>query len=205
MDVQEPIHMTVKDVRTILHNIYSNTGECSKPQITNVPKCSDVQNDHNKENCIGKVSSLKCKLRKHTSLVNMKHKKSKDSNTTEDNGGNSSSHTARKMFCSSPFISSAKSNFSFSLKQTFCNIFRSRKSTSTDSDPGLHPTDTVVLLDVTKETAFEKRALPPVPDDRPSDSYERETSMDFATSIEKVKDVSFIVTIFQILFLNKCI
>lgn len=184
--------MTVKDVRTILHNIYSNTGECSKPQVPNVPKCSDVQNDHNKENCIGKVSSFKCKFRKHTSLVNMKHKKVKDSSTSENKDDHSSSHSTRKMFCSSPFISTAKSNFSFSLKQTFCNIFRSRKSTSSDSDPGLNPTDTVVLLDVTKGTTFEKRALPPVPDDGPRDIYERETSMDFAASIEKVKDVSFI-------------
>jgi len=184
--------MTVKDVRTILHNIYSNTGEseCSKPEVANVSKCNDVQNDHNKENCVGKVSS-KCKIRKKSFMVNIKHKKAKESNASEDIGGHSSSHSTRKIFCSSPFISSTKSNFSFSLKQTFCNIFRSRKSTSTDLDPGLNPTDTVVLVDVTKETTFEKRALPPVPDDGPRDTYERETSMDFATSIEKVKDVRF--------------
>lgn len=184
--------MTVKDVRTILHSLYSNTGECSKPQITNVSKFSDVQNDHNKENCESKVSSSKCKIRKHSLMVNIKHKKSKDNSASEDHRDHSSSHTARKIFCSSPFISSAKSNFSFSLKQTFCNIFRSRKSASTDTDPGSNPTDTVVILDVTKETTFEKRALPPVPDDGPRDTYVRETSMDFATSIEKVKDVSFI-------------
>lgn len=184
--------MTVKDVRTILHNIYSNTGECSnKPQVTNVSTFSDAQNDHNKENCENKVSSSKCKIRKQSFMVNIRHKKSKD--TSDDNGGHSTSHSTRKMFCSSPFISSAKSNFSFSLKQTFCNIFRSRKSTSTDSDPGLNPTDTVVLLDVTKGTTFEKRALPPVPNnDGPRNTYEREASMDFATSIEKVKDVRFI-------------
>lgn len=195
--------MTVKDVRTILHNIYSNTGECSKPQVTNITKFNDVQNDHNKENCENKVSSSKSKIRKQSFMVNIKHKKSKDSNTSDDNGGHSSSHSARKMFCSSPFISSAKSNFSFSLKQTFCNIFRSRKSTSTDSDPGINPTDTVVLLDVTKGTAFEKRALPPVPNDGPRDTYEREASMDFATSIEKVKDVRFIFIIsVEIVILN---
>jgi len=124
-------------------------------------------------------------------MVNIKHKKSKDNSVSEDNRGHSSSQSTRKIFCSSPFISSAKSNFSFSLKQTFCNIFRSRKSTSTDSDPELNQTDTVVLLDVTKETTFENRALPPVPDDGLGDVCVRETSMDFATSIEKVKDVSF--------------
>lgn len=185
--------MTVKDVRTILHNIYSNTGECSnKAQVTNISKCNDVQSDHNKENCMSKVSSFKYKIRKHSLMVNIKHKKSKDSGVSEDNRGHNSSHSTRKIFCSSPFISSAKSNFSFSLKQTFCNIFRSRKSTSTDSDPELNQTDTVVLLDVTKETAFENRALPPVPDDGPRDVCIRKTHMDFATSIEKVKDVSFI-------------
>lgn len=181
--------MTVKDVRTILHNIYSNKEECSESQITNVSKFGDVQSSDNKENCVSKGSSSKCKIRKH-SLI--KHKKSKDNSASENNGGHSSSQSARKNFCSSPIISSAKSNFSFSLKQTFCNIFRSRKSTSTDSDPGLTSTDTVVLLDVTKDTTFEKRALPPVPDNGPRDTYDRETSMDFATSIEKVKDVSFI-------------
>lgn len=180
--------MTVKDVRTILHNIYSNKGECSEPQITNVSKFSDVQNSYNKENCVSKGSSSKCKIRKHSFI---KHKKAKDNSTSEDNGGHSSSQSARKIFCSS-----AKSNFSFSLKQTFCNIFRSRKSTSTDSDPGLTSTDTVVLLDVTKDTNFENRALPPVPDNRSRDTYDRETSMDFATSIEKVKDVSFINNIY---------
>lgn len=197
--------MTVKDVRTVLHNIYSNTEECSKPQVTNVPKFSDVQNDHNKENCENKVSSSKCKIRKQPFMVNIKHKKSKNNNTSDDNGGHSSSHSARKMFCSSPFISSAKSNFSFSFKQTFCNIFRSRKSTSTDSDPGLNPTDTVVLLDVTKGTTFEKRALPPVPNDGPIDTYEREASMDFATSIEKVKDVRYINQIMYNNLYLKCI
>jgi len=183
--------MTVKDVRTILHNIYSNTAECSKPEIASVSKSHNVQNDHNKENCVSKVSSSKCKIRKNSFMVNIKHKKAKENITSEDIAGHSSSHSTRKIFCSSPFISSTKSNFSFSLKQTFCNIFRSRKSTSTDLDPGLNPTDTVVLLDVTKEATFEKRALPPVPDDGPRDTYERETSMDFATSIEKVKDVRF--------------
>lgn len=203
VNIQEPIHMTVKDVRTILHNIYSNTGESSKPQVSNVTKFNDVQNDHNKENCENKVSSSKCKIRKQSLMVNIKHKKSKDNSTSDDNGGHSSSHSARKMFCSSPFISSAKSNFSFSLKQTFCNIFRSRKSTSTDSDPGLNPTDTVVLLDVTKGTAFEKRALPPVPNDGPRDRYEREASMDFATSIEKVKDVRLMnIILVKICILN---
>ncbi|KAL5244083.1 hypothetical protein ACI65C_011493 [Semiaphis heraclei] len=187
INVQEPIHMTVKDVRTILHNIYSNTGECSKPEVANVSKCNDVQNDHNKENCVSKASS-KSKIRKNSFMVNIKHKKAKENSTSEDIAGHTSSHSTRKIFCSSPFISSTKSNFSFSLKQTFCNIFRSRKNTSTDLDPGLNPTDTVVLLDVTKETTFEKRALPPVPDDGPRDTYERETSMDFASSIEKVKD-----------------
>lgn len=182
--------MTVKEVRTVLHNIYSNTGECSK--LTKVSKCNEVQNDHNKENCVSKMSSSKCKIRKHSFIVNIKHKKSKKNSVSEDNGDHSSSQPTRRIFCSSPFISSAKSNFSFNLKQTFCNIFRSRKSTSTDSDHGINPTDTVVILDVTKETSFEKRALPPVPDDGPRDTYERETSMDFATSIEKVKDVSFI-------------
>lgn len=182
--------MTVKDVRTVLHNIYSNTEECGKLQVTNVSRCSSVQNDHNKENCLNKVSSSKNRIKKNALMVNIKHKKTKDNGTSEDNSG--SNHSTRKIFCSSPFISSAKSNFSFNLKQTFCNIFRSRKNASTDSDSGLNPTDTVVLLDVTKETTFEKRALPPVPDDGPKgETYERETSMDFATSIEKVKDVRF--------------
>jgi suppressor of cytokine signaling 7 len=181
--------MTVKDVRTILHNIYSNTTESSKPQVINVPKCSNVQNAHNKEN-VNKLASSTCKIRKHPLLVNIKHKKSKDNSTSDDKSGHDSSHSTRKIFCLSPFISSTKSNFSFSLKQTFCNIFRSRKNTSIELEPGSNPTDTVVLLDVTKETTFEKRALPPVPnDDGHRDTYERETSMDFATSIEKVKDV----------------
>lgn len=186
--------MTVKDVRTVLHNIYSNTEECGKPQVTNLSICSSIQNDHNKENCLNKVSLSKYKIRKNALMVNIKHKKTKDNNTSEDNSGHSSNHLTRKIFCSSPFISSAKSNFSFNLKQTFCNIFRSRKNASTDSDSVLNPTDTVVLLDVTKETTFEKRALPPVPDDSPKgETYERETSMDFATSIEKVKDVRLII------------
>lgn len=186
--------MTVKDVRTVLHNLHSNTEECNKLQVTNVSRCSSIQNDHNKENCLNKVSSSKHRIKKNALMVNIKRKKTKDKSTSRDNSG--SNHSTRKIFSSSPFISSAKSNFPFNLKQTFFNIFRSRKSTSTDSDSGLNPTDTVVLLDVTKETTIEKRALPPVPDDNPEgETYERETSMDFATSIEKVKDVRFIIYI----------
>ncbi|XP_050422532.1 uncharacterized protein LOC126834558 [Adelges cooleyi] len=184
---EEPIHMTLKDVRTILHNYFTNSAECSKPvEHINVSKCTD--NDvHNKENCVGKVSASKCKLRKHTFPVNTKYKKTKD-DASDDTNGCGASNTPRKIFCSSSFVPSSKSNFSFSLKQTFCNIFRSRKNATSDSDPGSNLADTVVLLDVTKGTSIEKRALPPVPNDGPKDTYVREASMDFATSIEKVKD-----------------
>ncbi|XP_050542786.1 uncharacterized protein LOC126906301 [Daktulosphaira vitifoliae] len=186
MNVQEPIHMTLKDVRSILHNFYRDSKECNQPtQIPSFIKHDDIQNDHNKKNCVENISSLKCKIRKQTFLVNMKYKKSKESSSEKISSTN---HATRKIFCSSPFVSSSKSNFTFSLKQTFCNIFRSRKNNSVESDHGSTLTDTVVLLDVTKGSKVEKRALPPVPKDGVGDSFVRESNMDFASSIEKAKD-----------------
>lgn len=153
--------MTLQEVRQFLHSLYSSA--------------SDSSGEH-------RVTPLQSnrKTKKHTFAINIKNRKSKecvnDTQVLNIERNDKSKKTG------------GKSSFSCTLKQTLCNLFRFRRP-----EP---PPDTVIVLGVPHPPPFIKRALPPLPiSNQPPGSLELleeadETNMDFAASIEKVKDVS---------------
>lgn len=166
----EPIHMTLQEVRQFLHSLYSSASDSSgEHRVTPLPP---VQSNR--------------KTKKNTFAINIKNRKSKECVT--DAEGNQVLNIERNDKSKK---TTGKSSFSCTLKQTLCNLFRFRRP-----EP---PPDTVIVLGVPHPPPFIKRALPPLPiSNQPSSrkgSLELleetdETNMDFASSIEKVKDVS---------------
>ncbi|XP_014242047.1 uncharacterized protein LOC106662458 [Cimex lectularius] len=80
---------------------------------------------------------------------------------------------------------SGKNSLSHLLKQTICNMFRVRKQSANKDN------ERVIVLGVPMVPPFSERALPPLPDKSPIPTLitrEEESVMDFASSIEKVKD-----------------
>ncbi|XP_057341606.1 uncharacterized protein LOC130678432 [Microplitis mediator] len=260
-NIGEPIHMTLHEVRQYLETLYSSSSDSSDHKIkcnkvlTNqtpihlsVPKNINVNNNRysnphtdcttdtsisNKgTNGLINNNNNHMNVRKHKkgSFVNVKHKKVKDE-THKDKGD-----TDREK------IKKSQRNFSLSLKQTLCNIFRFRRLGSPDhfvekrndivqgeiveeeeGDSDQHANNNNTTLDVDPSALkmpFFKRALPPLPKtngqinveqgedaltvihtkiDSPTLTHHistpreeelppEDTSMDFAASIEKVKD-----------------
>lgn len=166
----EPIHMTLQEVRQFLHSLYSSASDSSSEQ--RMPPPPPVHSNR--------------KHKKNTFAINIKNRKSKECVTSVDSNQVLNSERIDKS--KKP---QSKSSFSCTLKQTLCNLFRFRRP-----EP---PPDTVIVLGVPRPPPFSKRALPPLPISNQStsgtDSFDlleetEETNMDFASSIEKVKDVS---------------
>lgn len=96
----------------------------------------------------------------------------------------------------------SKNSFSYTLKQTLCNIFRFSRRSHGQTHCHHSVTDTVLVLGDADcgPPPFTKRALPPLPSrdegdglgvtsrDEMSVSVDEESVVDFASSIEKVKD-----------------
>ncbi|XP_054274609.1 uncharacterized protein LOC128994231 [Macrosteles quadrilineatus] len=119
------------------------------------------------------------KQKKNTFTINIKNRKNKGTTTEVE-------VASERIEKKKP---QGKTSFSCTLKQTLCNLFRFRRP-----EP---PPDTVIVLGVPHPPPFSKRALPPLPvSNQTSPSVDslhllqetEETNMDFASSIEKVKD-----------------
>jgi len=162
----EPIHMTLQEVRQFLHSLYSSASDTSSEHRVPPPPPANTNTNRNNK--------------KNTFAINIKNRKSKDSaGDVESKVFNSERIDKKKP--------QGKSSFSCTLKQTLCNLFRFRRS-----EP---PPDTVIVLGVPHPPPFSKRALPPLPvSQQPTSDVlqlleeTEETNMDFASSIEKVKD-----------------
>ncbi|XP_069692519.1 uncharacterized protein Socs16D isoform X2 [Periplaneta americana] len=215
--VGEPIHMTLHEVRQYLQNLYSSSSDSSdnKSKLELATPKHQHKNNRNHHRCIvddldksvnGTNNARKNK--KNTFVINIKNKKAKDTcEPVATNTAKSEFPLDREKIKKSP---SGRHSFSTNLKQTLCNIFRIRKLPSPDH----HITKTECVgngtistndVDGSGKAPFLKRALPPLPpsvalpdggelDSTPLPSPEdeedlgEEPSMDFASSIEKVKD-----------------
>lgn len=135
--------------------------------------------------------------------INTKNKKHKETNQKERDA-NKIDKSAKKMTMTPTHKDkmSAVRILSINLKQSFCNLFRWRRHTTTEDvqDEDKEDDDKDGFL-----PAAVRRALPPLPrSPQPGHSSRRSANeddnvTDFATSIEKVKDVSLLN-----LFLDKC-
>ncbi|XP_046976839.1 uncharacterized protein LOC124542939 isoform X1 [Vanessa cardui] len=199
----DSLHLTLREMRKYLHTLYSSSSdsECrntinkkSNTIITNVgihmrhankdtgtavflkesndiSRTVETNNNHKKAN-------------KNTLSMNSKNKKHKENipkdcsiiEENKDKGKKGNQGTKVKM--------SPVRMLSMNLKQSFCNLFRWRKSSDSDS---------VERIGRESPPAAVRRALPPLPQSpHPSNSRrsanEEDTIMDFATSIQRVKD-----------------
>ncbi|XP_050683292.1 uncharacterized protein LOC126978498 isoform X2 [Leptidea sinapis] len=196
----DSLHLTLREMRKYLHTLYSSSSdsECrntlhkkNNSIITNVgihtrsgykepvtpmflkqsnevSKAVETNNNHKKMN--------KNSIEINASTINKKSKETKESVIENEPKKKGSQDTKVKM--------SSVRLLSLNLKQSFCNLFRWRRPSETDCVEKLgHETPPPVV----------RRALPPLPQSpHPTNSRrsanDDETVMDFATSIQKVKD-----------------
>lgn len=201
---QEPLHMTLEEVRNYLQTLYSSSSESSvntRAYNKNSLKIIDNNNDSS--------IVVKSKKNRKTFILNSKSKKIKNSPPSPDVTNNTPHADATKT--SEIELKKTKKSH-FSLRETLCNIFRFRgKLNSPDRGVkkpkvgNLKATDCEKMTDGKKKSEdLSKRALPPLPSGKlvvESEVHEgggsEDNSMDFTLSIEKVKDVSN--TIYKIL------
>lgn len=199
----EPIHMTLQEVRQYLQTLYSSSSDSSEPheKIYKPKTTIIVTNNNNKyplntNSVVNKemscVTNSNGRSKKNTFLINIKSKKVKDS--CDINIG--------KQINSSPTKKEEKRKKTpaklFSFKQTLCNMFRFRRF--------LSPEHIKSREDVTHDKNYSghgnmlddmhnnitSRALPPLPlKEEEEDGIDEEQTLDFATNIQRVKDVSF--------------
>lgn len=192
----EPIHMTLHEVRQYLHNLYSGTTSDETKNRTI---------EHNNNN----INSNK-KPKKNTFSINIKNKKTKETCESKLETNNNNHHTNNNNN-----HSSNKKSFSSHLKQTLCNLFRIRKVCSSNDvmvedvetkapflTRALPPLPQNELLDTSSALSrvhsleepvlIENDEIPnqlqPTEQEQLQQTEEEPSSMDFASSIEKVKD-----------------
>ncbi|CAK1554937.1 unnamed protein product [Leptosia nina] len=197
----DSLHLTLREMRKYLHTLYSsssdsecrntiskknnalltNVGVHTRPGVketstavflkeSNETKTVETNNNHKKAN-------------KNTADMNVKSKKHKENaqrDIMEVEGVKKKGNQGSKVKMSPVRI------LSMNLKQSFCNLFRWRRSSDGDSVER-------VGRDSPPRQPAVRRALPPLPHSpHPSNSRrsanEDDTVMDFATSIQKVKD-----------------
>lgn len=174
----EPIHMTLQEVRHYLQTLYSSSSDSSEHR-ERYNKQSNNFKYSNGHNII--VKNLPITTESHIPKQNQnnytisKKKKTKDILEINKVTNNNEKHEKRKKL--TPRFST--------LRQALCNIFRFRKTSSPE-----HKRNNIEALgdadDMENKKMYVNRALPPLPE-------VAESTPDFATSIEKVKDVRLLV------------
>nr|CAH7724297.1 unnamed protein product [Callosobruchus chinensis] len=172
----EPIHMTLQEVRQYLQALYSSSSDSSEPQ----------DKIHKPKAKINKgMTNTSIRSKKKTFLINIKNKKVKDSCDTLRKQINTSPTKKEEKRKKSP----AKSARLFSFKQTLCSMFRLRKCVPPDRiNKKTYSNSTDNVLEDSHNN-ITSRALPPLPFRQESEEEKDiEQTLDFATSIQRVKD-----------------
>lgn len=209
---REPIHMTLQEVRQYLQNLYSSSSDSSERKTE--PVISRPNSEPKAPTAAvptpppAQTSNNSRRTKKSTFITNMKNKKTKDNdNKNEDKGRkcNSFSASLKQTLCSI---------FRFRKIPSPENDIQVVQSKVIEEAPvastGLPCTGVANgcahVTAVSPEhvrAPFSRRALPPLPASSPAPQEQpgevpaelgeepvEELSMDFASSIEKVKDVS---------------
>ncbi|XP_061729528.1 uncharacterized protein LOC133534422 [Cydia pomonella] len=183
----DSLHLTLREMRKYLHTLYSSSSdsECrntlnKKNNITNVeihvrpPK--DAKSNKDNEICSAlETNNNHKKPHKNSFGMNIKNKKHKEvpKDDTADKSVKTPRQSQKKM--------SPVRILSLNLKQSFCNLFRWRRAGGLERERG----EEVVV----EPPAAVRRALPPLPSAPQSSRREGDDAvMDFATSIQRVKD-----------------
>ncbi|XP_050295759.1 uncharacterized protein LOC126735718 [Anthonomus grandis grandis] len=189
----EPIHMTLQEVRTYLQTLYSSSSDSSEKEVNYRRKdCitsytsnnNNININNNKYNSrnMGNNQLSNNRPKKSTFLISIKNKKVKDSCENS------------KSLTISPVKKEVKKRKVFSFKQALCNLFRFRrflsveeKTDKADSEKIHYELGANNIEDI--RNSLTTRALPPLPkkeEDKTPDTDDG--AIDFATSIQRVKD-----------------
>ncbi|XP_063632839.1 uncharacterized protein LOC134803941 [Cydia splendana] len=183
----DSLHLTLREMRKYLHTLYSSSSdsECrntlnKKNNITNVEihvrPSKDAKTNKDNEICSAlETNNNHKKSHKNSFGMNIKNKKHKEvpKDDTADKSVKTPRQSQKKM--------SPVRILSLNLKQSFCNLFRWRRAGGLERERG----EEVVV----EPPAAVRRALPPLPSAPHSSRREGDDAvMDFATSIQRVKD-----------------
>lgn len=201
----DSLHLTLREMRKYLHTLYSSSSdsECrntiNKKGNTIVTNVGIHMRHSNKETNTAvylkestdisrsvETNNNHKKANKNTLSMSTKTKKHKEATPKEISVVEESKEKGKKTSQGGKVKMSPVRILSMNLKQSFCNLFRWRRSSDSES---------VERVGRESPPAAVRRALPPLPQSpHPSNSRrsanEEDTIMDFATSIQKVKDVS---------------
>lgn len=188
----EPIHMTLQEVRHYLQTLYSSSSDSSEQQRERYSKqMSNIKYSIGNNNMMAKNLPIttECNIPKQNqnNYTISKKKKTKDILEINKMGNNEKNEKRKKL---TPRFST--------LRQALCNIFRFRKATSPEHKRNNNNDTLTEADDNENKKTYVNRALPPLPE-------MTECLSDFATSIEKVKDVmifSFFFVFSVIAFIN---
>lgn len=190
----EPIHMTLQEVRQYLQTLYSSSSESSDQQEKNLkPKPTMLVTNNNKypfdnNNLVVNkyLRSDTVRPKKNAFLIHLKNKKVKDSCDTMGKQIGSPLNPKEEKRKKSP-------TKLFSFKQALCNLFRFRRFLSPEpvgSEIGDKTYGSAGNILDECPNSICSRALPPLPHTDEPKMESDEQTLDFATSIQKVKDVS---------------
>ncbi|CAH1993511.1 unnamed protein product [Acanthoscelides obtectus] len=183
--------MTLQEVRQYLQTLYSSSSDSSEAQEKIYkPKAKLLLTNNNKYTVNTSMISKEMinnssRSKKNTFLINIKNKKVKDSCDTLRKQINTSPTKKEEKRKKSP----AKNARLFSFKQTLCNMFKFRRYVSPEriSKKSYSNSSDNVLED--SHNNITSRALPPLPmRQETEDKKDNEQTLDFATSIQRVKD-----------------
>lgn len=204
----DSLHLTLREMRKYLHTLYSSSSdsECrntlnkkSNTIITNVGIHVRHTKDSNavllkESNEIAKsleTNNNHKKSSKNSFGMNVKNKKHKENIPKDIIEVDKSDKVSKKLSQNQKTKMSPVRILSINLKQSFCNLFRWRRQPVVDS---------VVEVEKVGEKESSpppavRRALPPLPQAHSSRrlAAEDDAVMDFATSLQKVKDVRILL------------
>ncbi|XP_072396378.1 uncharacterized protein [Diabrotica undecimpunctata] len=190
----EPIHVTLQEIRQYLQTLYSSSSDSSDhKEKTLKPKANILVTNNNRypvnknlvtDKDLNPITVPPSRSKKNTLFINIKNKKVKDS-----------CNNIGKQINISPTKKDEKRRKSptkvFSLKQMLCNMFRFKRfltpdNVKDDESKKLYASKGSVLDDV--HNSISSRALPPLPNKEEGNEVDEEQILDFATSIQRVKD-----------------
>ncbi|CAG5007169.1 unnamed protein product [Parnassius apollo] len=206
----DSLHLTLREMRKYLHTLYSSSSESecrntinkkSSTIITNVgihvrhrnneSNAAVFLKENNEVSRTVETNNNHRNTNKNSVVITAKNKKHKENIPKDiievdksEKSGKKTSNVKAKM--------SPVRILSMNLKQSFCNLFRWRRTISEEAGTVATAVSGAERAVTSSAPAAVRRALPPLPQS-PQTSHARRTNnedtiMDFATSIQKVKD-----------------
>lgn len=203
----DSLHLTLREMRKYLHTLYSSSSDSESRNAVALVNNNDTTSKHTDKNLSGKIFAIQnsesmknLESNNNNQKINkIKNKKNKENTcpkeVTDDKNGSKKEapKLTPKLAKETKIKNSPVRILSITLRQSFCNLFRWRRHTPAEGTQ----VEEVTCSDTTAPAAV-RRALPPLPQSPRTTrraANEEEKIRDFATSIQKVKDVCIFLLI----------